>query len=120
MSDRSDRRRADRLAFTAKVTLRRNHAAIVLDVANISAGGMLLRLAPAQMPMASQGEAVVVAFDAGPDAYGDPLDLEVDAEVVRVDLGGPDRPAGIGLMWTSTDPAVPQRLALILDHLRER
>lgn len=118
--DRSDRRRAERLPFTAQVTLRRNQASIVLEVANISAGGILLRLHRGQMPQAGLHEAVVVSFDAGPDAYGDPLDLEVDAEVVRVDLGGPDRSAGIALMWTSTDPAVPQRLALILDHLRER
>jgi hypothetical protein len=90
----------------------------VLDVDNISAGGIRLRLSPTQMPIGRLGEAVTVYFDVGPDSYGDPLDLEVDAEVVRVDLGGPGRPAGIALMWTSTDPAVPQRLALVLDHLR--
>ena len=39
--------------------------------------------------------------------------------VVLFNLGGPDRPAGIALMWTSTDPAVPQRLALVLDHLQK-
>ena len=115
-----ERRKSQRLTFTARVTLRRNDASTVLDVDNISAGGILLRLAPAQMPIAVLGEAVTVYFDVGPDGYGDPLDLEVDAEVVRVDLGGPGRPAGIALMWTSTDPAVPQRLALVLDHLRGR
>ena len=115
-----ERRTSERLRITAKVTLRRSDAATVLDVENISAGGILLRLAPAQIPVAALGEAVTVYFDAGPDAYGDPLDLEVDAEVVRVDLGGPQRPAGIALMWTSTDPAVPQRLALVLEHLRDR
>ncbi len=115
-----ERRTAERLPITAKVTLRRSKVSIVLDVDNISAGGILLRLAPAQMPIAARGEAVTVYFDVGPDSYGDALDLEVDAEVVRVDLGGPDRPAGIALMWTSTDPAVPQRLALVLEHLRGR
>src|SRR6185503_15322608 len=105
--------------ITATVTLRKSNQSVVLDVTNISAGGILLRLGPAQMPIARLHEAVVVAFDAGPDSYGDPLDLEVDAEVVRIDLGGPDRPAGIALMWTSTDPAVPQRLALVLDHLQK-
>jgi hypothetical protein len=114
----SDRRKTARQPITAKVTLRRSTASVVLDVANISAGGILLRLAPAQMPIARLGEAVTVYFDVGPDAYGDALDLEVDAEVVRVDLGGPERPAVIALMWTSTDPAVPQRLALMLEHLR--
>jgi hypothetical protein len=113
-----DRRRSERKPITARVTLRHSNAGIELDVENISAGGLFLRLAPAQMPIAAVGNAVTVYFDVGPDGYGDPLDLEVDAEVVRVDLGGPDRPAGIALMWTSTDPAVPQRLALVLDHLR--
>jgi hypothetical protein len=113
-----DRRRAVREPVTARVTLRRSDQATVLEVDNISAGGIFLRLAPAQLPMVALGEAVTVYFDVGPDGYGDPLDLEVDAEVVRVDLGGPDRPAGIALMWTSTDPAVPQRLALVLEHLR--
>ena len=115
-----ERRKSERQQITAKVTLRRNDASTVLDVDNISAGGILLRLAPRQMPVAALGEAVTVYFDVGPDGYGDPLDLEVDAEVVRIDLGGPGRPAGIALMWTSTDPAVPQRLALVLDHLRDR
>lgn len=113
-----DRRKAERQPITATVTLRRSGASAVFEVDNISAGGILVRLPPAQMPIARLGEAVVVHFDVGPDAYGDPLDLEVDAEVVRVDLGGPGRAAGIALMWTSTDPAVPQRLALVLEHLR--
>jgi hypothetical protein len=116
----SDRRKSERQPITAKVTLRRSGASTVLDVENISAGGIFLRLGFAQMPVAALGDAVTVYFDVGPDSYGDPLDLEVDAEVVRVDLGGPNRPAGIALMWTSTDPAVPQRLALVLDHLRGR
>jgi hypothetical protein len=116
----SERRKSERKRITAKVTVRHSDASTVLDVENISAGGILLRLAPAQMPSAALGEAVTVYFDVGPDGYGDPLDLEVDAEVVRVDLGGPGRPAGIALMWTSTDPAVPQRLALVLEHLHGR
>ena len=114
----SERRKSEREPITARVTLRSSEASAVLDVDNISAGGIRLRLAPAQMPIARLGEAVTVYFDVGPDGYGDPLDLEVDAEVVRVDLGGVGRPAGIALMWTSTDPAVPQRLALVLEHLR--
>jgi hypothetical protein len=120
MAGTRERRRAAREVITARVTLRHSRDASVLEIDNISAGGIFLRLAPAQLPMAVVGEAVTVYFDVGPDGYGDPLDLEVDAEVVRVDLGGPDRPAGIALMWTSTDPAVPQRLALVLDHLRGR
>ena len=69
----ADRRRAERVPITAKVTLRRSDASVVLDVDNISAGGILLRLAPAQLPIARLHEAVTVYFDVGPDAYGDPL-----------------------------------------------
>jgi hypothetical protein len=115
-----ERRKTERRRITATVTLRHGGGATVLDVENISAGGILLRLAVAQRPVAGLGEGVTVYFDVGPDAYGDPLDLEVDAEVVRIDLGGPQRPATIALMWTSMDPAVPQRLALVLEHLENR
>jgi hypothetical protein len=117
---REDRRKSVREAVTARVTLRRSDQASVLNVRNISAGGILLALAPGQMPTVALGEEVTVYFDVGPDSYGDPLDLEVDAEVVRIDLGGPGRPAGIAMMWTATDPAVPQQLALVLEHLRGR
>ena len=117
---RHDRRSAPREPVVARVTLRHSDAASELDVDDVSAGGIRLRPALRQMPVVRVGDAVTVYFDVGPDAYGDPLDLEVDAEVVRVDLGGPNRPAGIALMWTSKDPAVPQRLALVLEHLRDR
>jgi hypothetical protein len=115
----SERRTANRPPARAKVMLRGGEQEIELEIDNISAGGIFLRLGIAQRPMSVLGEAVVVSFDVGPDSYGDPLDLEVDAEVVRIDLGGPGRPAGIALMFTSTDPAVPQRLALVLEHLRD-
>jgi hypothetical protein len=115
-----ERRKAVREQVTARVTLRRSDEASVLEVRNISAGGILLALAPGQRPTVALGEEVTVYFDVGPDSYGDPLDLEVDAEVVRVDLGGPGRPPGIALMWTATDPEVPRQLALVLDHLRDR
>jgi hypothetical protein len=115
-----ERRKSERKPVTAKVTMRGSNQEIELEIDNISAGGLFLKLPPTQRPMSVLGEAVVVAFDVGPDSYGDPLDLEVDAEVVRIDLGGPGRPAGIALMFTSTDPAVPQRLALVLEFLRDR
>jgi hypothetical protein len=116
----SERRKSERVPCKARVMMRGGEQEIELDIENVSAGGIFLRLGVAQRPMSVLGEAVVVSFDVGPDGYGDPLDLEVDAEVVRIDLGGPGRPAGIALMWTSTDPAVPQRLALVLEHLRDR
>lgn len=103
----------------AQVSLRHGEGASSLPVNNISTGGIFLRLAVGQIPGVDIGDDVVVYFDVGPDQYGDPLDLEVDAEVVRVDLGGPGREAGIALMWTSTDPAVAQQLSLVLAHLRD-
>ena len=91
----------------------------MLPVENISAGGILLKLKRGQISGVALGDDVVVYFDVGPDEYGDALDLEVDAEVVRVDMGGIDRDPGIALMWTSTDPAVAHQLALVLAYLQK-
>lgn len=106
------------MAVDAQIRLSRNGKISVLPVANISAGGVLLKLHRGQLPGVVLGEEVTVSMDFGPDNYGDPLELDVAAEVVRVDLGSPDRPAGIALMWTSQDPEVAQQLALVLDMLR--
>jgi hypothetical protein len=119
MSGGRERRKHERVELTAQVSMRHDDATSTLPVRNLSAGGIFLRLAQGQIPGVQLGDEVTVYFDVGPDQYGDALDLEVDAEVVRIDLGGLDREAGIALMWTSTDPAVAQQLSFVLAHLRD-
>jgi hypothetical protein len=114
-----NRRRYERREYVARVSMKTGDGTSVLPVGNISAGGIYLKLKRGQIAGIALGEDVIVYFDVGPDEYGDALDLEVDAEVVRVDMGGLDRDPGIALMWTSTDPLVAQQLALVLAHLQK-
>lgn len=113
-----ERRKDERLPVQATVRLRRSGKTSVLPVANISAGGVFLQMHLGQLPGVVLGESVNVYIDFGQDHYGDPLELEVEAEIVRVDIGGLDRSPGLALMWTSSDPAVAQQLALVLDFVR--
>jgi hypothetical protein len=103
--------------LVARVSVDREAEAVTLDAADISAGGMRLCVAPGAMPGVQPGELVRVRLDLGSDRYGRPLDVDAEAEVVRVDLGGPDRRPGFAVMWRSTDPAVARQLAVILEYL---
>jgi hypothetical protein len=108
----AERRRSERVELLAQVQLRRGDGEVaLLPVANISAGGVLLRVEPGTMPRGLRvGGPVGVYLDLGGD-----LSLDGEAEVVRLDLlGGPGRSPGIALMWTSSDPAFAEKLALVL------
>lgn len=90
---------------------------VILPVANISAGGVLLRIEPGMLLRGLRvGDPVGVYVDLGGE-----VSFDVDAEVVRVDLlGGPGREPGIALMWTSTDPAFATTLARVLEAQARR
>lgn len=105
------------MPLVAQVSVGADADAATLDAADISAGGMRLCVGVGAMPGVQPGELVRVRLDLGSDRYGRPLDVDADAEVVRVDLGGPDRPPGFAVMWRSTDPAVARQLAVILEYL---
>jgi hypothetical protein len=107
----AERRRADRLELLAHIELRRGGGEVVLlPVINISAGGVFLRIDDGMLRGMRVGDPVGVFLDCGGE-----VTLDVDAEVVRMDLmGGPDRPAGIALMWASSDPSFSENLTAAL------
>jgi hypothetical protein len=113
----TERRAHPRFPILTQVSMRRGGEVSVLQATNISAGGMFVQLVPGEYPGVHPGNEVSVHIDMGSDKYGRPLDLTSAAEVVRVDLGGPGRPAGFALMWTSTDSTVANQLAVILEYL---
>jgi len=112
-----DRRRHPRFPVLAQISLLGGSSPSELQATNISAGGIFVQLVQGEYPGVHPGNRVTVHFDLGSDNYGRPLDLTAEAEVVRVDLGGPGRPAGFALMWTSEDSAVASQLAVILEYL---
>ncbi len=113
----SDRRRHPRFPVLTQISLSGGGVTSELKATNISAGGIFVQLVEGAYPGVHPGSRVTVHFDLGSDQYGRPLDLTSEAEVVRVDLGGPGRPAGFALMWTSEDSAVASQLAAILEYL---
>jgi hypothetical protein len=114
-----ERRRHERHDVEVRISMIHGGDSSVLRASNISAGGLKIDLGPRDMVSVDVGTVVRVHLDLGADKYGRPLDVECDAEIVRVDLGGPDRQAGFALMWTSTDAAVARQLAVILEYLAE-
>jgi hypothetical protein len=115
----SERREHRRLELLAQIDIKRGADVWVVKVTNISAGGLFAEVDTRQMIGLRQGDQVNVFLDLGTDALGRPLTIETSAEVVRVDHGGAGRPAGFGMMWTSTDGAVADSLARLLRHIKE-
>ena len=113
----SERRRAERVEILAQVELRHGDGDVVLlPVANISAGGVLLKIDKGMLLRGLRvGHTVGLFLDLGED-----VSLTVDAEIVRVDvLGGTGRPPGIALMWTSSDPAFAATLAHAMQRFQK-
>jgi c-di-GMP-binding flagellar brake protein YcgR len=111
-----NRRRHVRYELFAQVEVRRGDDVSILPVVNISAGGVLLQLS-ADEPVSAQPGAVVTVF-LDVDLGGEPLTIELDAEVVRLAPGDASHAPTMALMWTSDDPAVAQQLMAILSRLR--
>src|SRR5687768_7762846 len=116
---RSERRAHERYDLLAQVELEGGGEVAVLQVANISAGGIRLQIGRREPMPTRVGQAVQLYLDLGDDADG-AVALRARAEVVRVDLGGPDRDPSIALMWTSSDPDTSRQLTRVLEHVRAR
>jgi len=114
----SERRRSHRVELLAQVQLRRGDGEVfLLPVSNISAGGAFLRLERGvAISSLVVGDQVDIFLDLGASQT-----LDLAAQVLRIDVqGGDGRIAGIGLRWTSQDPAVQSRLESALKHLSGR
>ncbi len=112
-----DRRQYRRFEVIAQISVDRSGEVSLLSCSNISAGGIMIELDRGEMASVDVGARVQVRLDLGSDKHGRPLDVDAEAEVVRVDLGGPDRKPGFALMWTSEDAGVARQLAVILEYL---
>ena len=87
----------------------------LVQIENISAGGLLVRLDRNDGLDLSLG-AIVQVFLAHPtDTVEEDLCLAGDAEVVRMDPGTPTLTSTIALMWCSSEPAFVRTLAQLLD-----
>jgi hypothetical protein len=113
----SERRKHERLEVLAQIDIKRGADVWVVKVTNMSIGGLFVELDTRQMIGVHQGDEVGVFLDLGADAAGQPLQLETRAEVVRVDYGGAGRPAGVGMMFTSSDAATAAALTRVLRHI---
>jgi hypothetical protein len=103
----AERRRHERFELLAQVELRRNAEVSVLPVANISAGGMLIKLEGGELADIAVGEQVNVFLDV--TDLPEPISLTIDATVVR--LHGV---ASVALRWTSTNNPALARLLEVL------
>lgn len=111
----AERRRTHRVELLAQVQLRRGDGEVfLLPVTNISAGGAFLRLEPGiAISSLVVGDQVDIFLDLGSSHM-----LDLPAQVLRIDVqGGDGRVAGIGLRWTTSDPARQGRLEAALKHL---
>lgn len=111
----AERRRTNRVELLAQVQLRRGDGEVfLLPVVNISAGGAFLRLeAGVGISSLVVGDQVDIFLDLGATHM-----LDLSAQVLRIDVQGQGgRVAGIGLRWSSKDPAMMGRLEAALKHL---
>lgn len=77
----------------------------------------MLQLEAGSLPHAAPGDAVSVFIHVEGEG-GEDLCVDLDAEVIRVGLGGPGTSPSIALMWTTQDPAAVGTLAAVLEALR--
>ncbi len=115
----AERRRHPRYELFAQLQLRSGGEVALLTIDNISAGGLRIALGTGEYPGVRVGDDVSVFLDLGDDEVGKPLTLDAQAEIVRVDLGGPERPAAIALMWTSQEATFTSQLSHILRAVKK-
>jgi hypothetical protein len=109
----AERRRHARYDLIAQVELELGGEVSLLEVANVSAGGLLIERAAGEGPELAVGDEVSVYLDLGPGDGGDPVEIAAEAQVVRVAA------ESIALMWSSADPAVAAAISRALAHIRD-
>lgn len=120
----SERREHPRYEVLAQVEIRGGDSTLVVPVRNISAGGLYVDLDshdPEGLgPTLAPGQRATIFLDASEG--GDDPDLAVsrDAEILRIDKKGPGGRGGMALRWTLAEVEVIERLALLLEVLRQR
>jgi hypothetical protein len=107
----AERRQYERFELLAQVELRRKGEVSLLPVANISAGGMAVRLEGGELADIAIGEPVSVFLEVSD--LPEPIAVTLDASVVRV-----NGVSSVALKWTSTDGFV--ELGKLIDYIARR
>jgi hypothetical protein len=110
----AERRRSERIELLAQVELRRHDDVAVLPTINVSAGGMLVGLEHGALHDVAVGEDVHIFL--ATDDYGEPIEVAMDATVVRV-IESAGHPTAVAVMWSSKDPRAVGQLAKLLAHI---
>ena len=87
----------------------------ILNVVNISAGGLLLRMENQETSDFVLGAVVQVFLDVPAGPAHPALSLSGDADVVRILPSAGAAPATMALMWSSSDATFARTLAGVLD-----
>lgn len=112
----SERRLGERIELLAQIELLNGDGDIaLLPIVNISVGGTLVRVEPANADRDfGIGAQLNVFLDLGESSFA------LGGRVVRVEIDEAGSPHRVALMWTTTDTTVLQRLAAALQQLRRR
>lgn len=120
----SERREHPRYEVLAQVEIRGGESTLVVPVRNISAGGLYVDLEshePAGLgPALTPGQRATIFLDASEGGDDPELTVTRDAEILRIDKTGPGGHPGMALRWTLAEVEVIERLACILEVLRQR
>jgi hypothetical protein len=120
----SERREHPRYEVLAQVEIRGGDSTLVLPVRNISAGGLYIDLESHDPdglgPALGPGQRATIFLDASEGGNDPELAVTRDAEILRIDKAGPGGRAGMALRWTLAEVEVIERLACILEVLRQR
>jgi hypothetical protein len=112
-----ERRRADRLDLFAQVELHRGGEVTVLPAINISSGGLLVGVEHGELADLRVGDLVHIFLSS--DDSGEPIEIAMDATVVRADFDAGKR-SRLAMMWTSTNAKATAQLARLLADLTSR
>jgi hypothetical protein len=112
----SERRQHPRYEVLAQVEIRGGESTLVVPVRNLSVGGLYVDLESHDPAGFGPGQRATVFLDASEGGNDPELVVSREAEILRIDHRG----AGMALRWTLAEVEVIERLARILEVLRQR